>query len=148
MKKSTVHSRSGLFLMEMILSLLILALTSAVCIQIFAKARIYREEARTWNHIEELTITAGEILEGTDGSPEAFLELMPGGTFSEDQLLYYYDSQWNLCAEEKTVCRFIVRLSGDSKSRQAVLSFKDTRGNTLYEQTIRFPVFGSQKEAD
>lgn len=147
MKKSTIHSRSGLFLMEMILSILILALTSAICIRIFAQAKTYREEARTWNHIEELTISAGEILEGTDGSSEAFLELMPGGILSENQLIYFYDTQWNLCKEEDVFCRFLVRLSEDSRSRQAILTFQNARGNILYEQTVRFPLFGIQKEA-
>ena len=46
MKKSAIHSRAGLFLTEMIFSILVLALTSAVCIQLFASARSNQKEAR------------------------------------------------------------------------------------------------------
>ena len=148
MKKTTVHSRSGLFLMEMILSLLILALTSAVCIRIFAAAHSSQKQAREWNHIEELTVSAGEILEGTDGSPEAFLSLMPGGSLSDGRILYFFDSRWKACAESGAAYRFSVTLSSDSRSREAALSFQDPKGEVLYEQTIRFPLLDGRKEAD
>ena len=70
MKKITTHSKSSLFLMEMILSILILALTCTACIRIFAAAKTQRKEARELNHIQELVTSAGETLEGwTDSSP-------------------------------------------------------------------------------
>ena len=45
MKKLITHSKSSLFLIEMILSILILALTCTVCVRIFAAAKTQREEA-------------------------------------------------------------------------------------------------------
>ena len=65
MKKITTHSKSSLFLMEMILSILILALTCTACIRIFAAAKTQRKEARELNHIQELVTSAGE----TDSFP-------------------------------------------------------------------------------
>ena len=66
MKNLQTHSRSSLFLMEIILAVLILALTSTACVQIFAASRIQRQKARELNHIQELTTSVGEILEGWD----------------------------------------------------------------------------------
>ena len=43
MKNLQTHSRSSLFLMEIILAVLILALTSTACVQIFAASRIQRQ---------------------------------------------------------------------------------------------------------
>jgi len=63
MKKITTHSKSSLFLMEMILSILILALTCTACIRIFAAAKTQRKEARELNHIQELVTSAGETLQ-------------------------------------------------------------------------------------
>ena len=63
MKKLITHSKSSLFLIEMILSILILALTCTVCVRIFAAAKTQREEARELNHIQELVTSAGETLE-------------------------------------------------------------------------------------
>lgn len=147
MKKITTHSKSGLFLMEMILSLLILSLTAAACIQVFAAARTCHREAREWNHIQELTTCAGEILEGSNGSQEAFLTLLPGGTIEDGRLLYLYDSQWQICSPEEAVYQFSVTLTVTEKEKQAVLTFLNVQGESLYEQLVRFPVLVSGKEA-
>lgn len=139
MKKMNTHSRSGLFLMEMILSLLILSLAAAACIQIFAAARTCRREAREWNHIQELTTSAGEILEGTNGSPESFLALLPGGTITGESLSYSYDAQWKACPPNEASYQMMITLHPASKKKQADLKFLNHQGKTLYEQTILFP---------
>ena len=64
MKKTQHNSGTSLFLMEMILALLFLSLSSAACIQIFAAARKNRIQAEQWNQIQALTTSAGEALEG------------------------------------------------------------------------------------
>ena len=60
MKKSRHNSGTSLFLMEMILTLLFLSLSSAACIQIFAAARKSRLQAEQWNQIQALTTSVGE----------------------------------------------------------------------------------------
>lgn len=75
MQKLTSHSRSSLFLMEMILSILILALTCTACVRIFAAAKTQRQKARELNHIQELTTCAGETLEGWDGELSSFSQI-------------------------------------------------------------------------
>ena len=75
MQKLTSHSRSSLFLMEMILSILILALTCTACVRIFAAAKTQRQEARELNHIQELATCAGEALEGWDGELSSFSQI-------------------------------------------------------------------------
>lgn len=52
MKKTQHNSGTILFLMEMILALLFLSLSSAACIQIFAAARKNRIQAEQWNQIQ------------------------------------------------------------------------------------------------
>ena len=79
MKKSRHNSGTSLFLMEMILALLFLSLSSAACIQIFAAARKSRLQAEQWNQIQALTTSVGEVLKGTDGTDEQILSLLPGG---------------------------------------------------------------------
>lgn len=75
MQKLTSHSRSSLFLMEMILSILILALTCTACVRIFASAKTQRQEARELNHTQELATCAGEALEGWDGELSSFSQI-------------------------------------------------------------------------
>ena len=75
MQKLTSHSRSSLFLMEMILSILILALTCTACVRIFAAAKTQRQEARELNHTQELATCAGDALEGWDGELSSFSQI-------------------------------------------------------------------------
>ena len=56
MKKITTHSKSGLFLMEMIFVLLFLGLTCGVCVRLFAASYMARVHAREDSHIQELQI--------------------------------------------------------------------------------------------
>lgn len=74
MKKLITHSKSSLFLIEMILSILILALTCTICVRIFAAAKTQREEARELNHIQELVTSAGRN-SGMGGTGQHFHHL-------------------------------------------------------------------------
>ena len=81
--------------MEMILCLLFLGLTCAITLRLFAWAYVMRAEARANNHIQEMTITASEILECWDGSAESFLkalnkagyEVESGALWKEQEIL-------------------------------------------------------------
>ena len=75
--------------MEMIFVLLFLGLTCGVCVRLFAASYMARVHAREDSHIQELITSAGEILEGTDGTVQNFLALMPDGVADQDSICYY-----------------------------------------------------------
>lgn len=140
MKKFTSHSRNSLFLMEMIISLLFLSLMCSACIQIFAQAYFARKEARNLNHMQELIITSGEILEGTDGSVEAFCRLLPDGIISENTITYYFDQNWEICIEKEADFVFSIELFKTDKKKTGTLLFQDSKENILKELKIQFPI--------
>ena len=192
MKKITTHSKSGLFLMEMIFVLLFLGLTCGVCVRLFAASYTARQKAREADHIQELVTNAGEILEGTDGTAASFLALMPEGVEDEttaadstsdhtvesasastdqetgtknsiaddneensavnDHVCYYFDKQWQYATSENYVYKMDVTLSRSATCKSAELQFSKISNQgeeeSLYTQTIRFPVSGDAKEAD
>ena len=96
MKKLQQNFGSSLFLMEMILALLFLSLSCATCIQIFAAARSNRIRAEQLNQIQTLTTSVGEALEGTDGSADEILELIPDGVQEDPEINWYYDNAWKI----------------------------------------------------
>ena len=145
MQKLNKRSGSSLFLMEMILSILILALACTACIRIFAAAGTDRRKARELNHIQTLTASAGEILEGWTGNPDDFLSLLPGGIAESGKIYYYYDKEWAICPEEEARDCLSVQLSLSTKKKEAELTFFDASHTILYETVITFPF--SQKEA-
>lgn len=86
MKKMTAHSKSSLFLMEMILSILILALTCTACVRVLAAAKSQRQKARELNHIQELTTSAGEALEGWDGEISSYVKTFGNPGYDPEKL--------------------------------------------------------------
>ena len=136
MKKTQHNSGTSLFLMEMILALLFLSLSSAACIQIFAAARKNRIQAEQWNQIQALTTSAGEALEGTDGSPAELLSLLPGGIQKEDNLIWYYDDTWQNCSEKNS--------SSEKSGELSFLQVSDK--HMIYRIPLSFPAEYSEKE--
>lgn len=139
MRKLTPHAKTPLFLMEMILSLFILSLAAAVCVQIFAAAHQNQQKARDWNHIQELTIAMSELLEGSDGNPQFFLANLPGGMAKGNLLAYYYDKDWIPCEESAYTYQMTAALTTSSADKAMQLSFLDKKGNSLYRLNVRYP---------
>ncbi|MGI6069641.1 MAG: hypothetical protein ACOYBE_04355 [Blautia sp.] len=141
MRKLTAHSKTPLFLMEMILSLLILAVAAAACAQVFAASWQDRKSAREWNHIQELVICTSELLEGSDGSPDAFLEHLPQGTADGQTLTYCYGKDWNPCSGKAAVYQMVVNLNKNRQEKAMELSFiKTDNQETLYQINVQYPV--------
>lgn len=141
MKESRHNSGTSLFLMEMILALLFLSLSSAACIQIFAAARKNRLQAEQWNQIQALTTSVGEILEGTDGTDEQFLSLLPGGIKKNTNLIWYYNRNWQSCSSGEAACEMILETDISSSEKSGELSFRQLSNcSELYRITLRFPV--------
>ena len=146
--------------MEMIFVLLFLGLTCGICVRLFAASYTARQSAREADHIQEQVTNTGEILEGTDGSIQSFLALMPDGvvdsstkdTLSSHRLNYYFDKQWQNTSKENSVYKMTITLSVSDTFKSAEIQFSKTAGQTeeenLYTQTIRFPLSGKAKEAD
>ena len=152
MQKITTHSKSGLFLMEMIFVLLFLGLTCGVCVRLFAASYTARVKAREDSHIQELITNAGEILEGTDGTVQSFLNLMPDGVADQDRICYYFDKQWKNTAEENAVYKMEVVFSASDTVKEVQITFAKLQGaneeNSLYTQTIRFPISTAKEGSD
>lgn len=148
MKESRHNSGTSLFLMEMILALLFLSLSSAACIQIFAAARKNRIQAEQWNQIQALTTSVGETLEGTDGTDEQILSFLPDGVQKNTHMIWYYDRTWQTCSPKEAAYEMILKTSVSSSEKSGELSFRQISDDSeLYRITLRFPTGNGGKEA-
>lgn len=59
------HSRSSIFLMEMIISVLLFSLSTAVCAKLFVNTHLRNEKTRELNHAVTTTQTIIETIRGT-----------------------------------------------------------------------------------
>lgn len=95
-------SKSSLFLMELILAILIFAITSAICIQIFVKAHIVSQETQELNQSVTLCTSAAELFYGYDGNLSKIQKQLDGLGLSEagtGSLTLYYDKDFMLCTK-------------------------------------------------
>lgn len=156
MQKIITHSKSSLFLMEMILSILILTITSTACVRIFAVAKVQRQEARELNHIQELTTSVGEALEGWNGELSSFTQIFGEAGKKTDSdssktqkhsvlLDYYYDSTWNSCNKNSAEYTMTVQLETSPSEKTAELNFYNSQDKNLYHLSIVFP-FDTRKD--
>ena len=149
MKKISAHSKTSLFLMEMILVLLFLALSSAACIRIFAAAKNNHIQAQEWRHIQTLTTSVGEILEDSEGTAKNFVSLFPVGLILVFLFFWFYDSCWELEADSQASYKMELTLHETANPRQGTLTFYHaTNDIQIYTIDLVFPIIeNSDKEA-
>ncbi len=88
-------SRSALFLMELIFSILFFALASAVCVQLFVKAHLLSVNTQELNHALTSAQSAAACLQAKQGDAAAALGVL-GSDGTADTL--YYNADWQPCA--------------------------------------------------
>lgn len=149
MKKLYTHSKNSLFLIEMIMVLLFLSLSSVACIRIFAAASQNHAKAVDWRHIQSLTTSVGEILEGTDGTPDSVSEFLSGSTQNSSTLIWYYDENWEICSSEKASHKMTLILSTDAMIKEGTLTFysvREKKETEFYQTELAFPTISSDRK--
>nr|WP_296085346.1 hypothetical protein [uncultured Blautia sp.] len=141
MKQIHSHSKNSLFLMEMIFALLFLALSSAACIRIFAAAAGNHVQAVENRQIQAHTVSVSEIMEGSDGSTDSFIQYLCGGTSDASSVSWYYDSDWNICEKQDASYQMRLELSSSRYEKTGILSFYriDADNTLLHSTELRFP---------
>lgn len=104
-------SRSGIFLMEIIASILFFALAAALCLEMFAKSQQINNQANCINTASVQTANAAELLKNAVSSsdasangsffPDCLLSEYPDAETGESFADVYYDKDWQHCAKEQ-----------------------------------------------
>lgn len=139
MKKNLSDRSSSLFLMELLLSVLILSLCSAVCVRVFSASYENKKKARDLNHIQEYTVNLTELLEGTDGTAETVQSFYPDTILVGNTLYGYFDSSWNPAASAEAAYYYKAVFERDERIRSLQLSFFSSDHVLLYETEVHFP---------
>lgn len=99
------HSRSSLFLMEMIIAILFFSLASAVCIQLFAKSHLLSTQTVNQNQAVIQAQNLAESYLALEGDLNAIHDLFSSSELLEENTLCLsFDSEWQPCSTENTAC--------------------------------------------
>lgn len=103
------HSKSGLFLIELMISILFFSITAAVFMQVFVKANNIRKQSRALFEAQTQMSSLAEIIrQDRDFVPE-IKECYPQCKVEKESLLLFYDKQWEHCDKEKAA--FLIQLT-------------------------------------
>ncbi|MDR0434326.1 MAG: hypothetical protein LBH21_04580, partial [Gracilibacteraceae bacterium] len=103
MEKTGSSSKSSLFLLEMIIAILFLAITAAICMRLFVQAHTTGEASE---NLTRAVMTAQSLTENLKASlaPEEWLAAAPGvRTLQAGELWeFHYDADWRLLPPDET----------------------------------------------
>lgn len=94
------HSKSGLFLIELMISITVFAMTSAIFLQVFAKSHVVSREAEELFQAQNLASSAAEILEGSRDFSGDLPRYFPGVAVTENRAVLGYNENWQPTEEK------------------------------------------------
>lgn len=111
MKHTTSHSRSGIFLMEIIIAILFFSIVSALCLQAFVRSRALSKDANALNRSVAITESIAEMIKGADSPQNAIAliqETYPNAASDSEVALLSYDENWEPCRASDKDCTYQV----------------------------------------
>lgn len=97
--RNNSKSKSGLFLLELIIAIVFFALSSVICIQLFVKAHTLSQKNTELNMAVIQAQNAAEAFKAANGEPEKFAEFLngpSGGEANDGQYVcdLFFNSDW------------------------------------------------------
>lgn len=85
-------SKTGLFLMELIIAILFFAVSGAICVQLFLQSHLISKDSVELNHAVEWCQNVAESFYGCEGNPEEMMQLFDNsyiGNAAETENTFY-----------------------------------------------------------
>ena len=119
------HSKSSLFLMEIILNILFFSILATFCVQIFFKGYQLSKSTEKLHQAVTACTSIAEICQSTD-SPEETMSL-------NETILIYYNKDFLACGKQNAVYRATVDFLPDQLATIHITFLDTSTAETLYE---------------
>lgn len=119
-------SKSGLFLLELVLGILFFSLASAVCVSLFVNARLTSTRSRDLTEAVLQAQTAAESYRSVDGDMERLCQLLDAQQ-QEDTLYLFYDKDWQPAADP-SLARYVLSIHSEDHGRLDTAQILVTKG--------------------
>lgn len=129
-KKS--RSKSSLFLMELIIVIMFFSLCAAICMRVFANAKVKTDSAREITNASLVAQTAAEYYKEFDGDLNLLGEKF--GLEFKDSVNSFevnYDEEWNTCRSDGEYIMTVTKQDEEHIDR-ALISIKSDDGEDLF----------------
>ena len=125
------HSKSSLFLMEIILNILFFSILVTFCLQIFFKAYRVSEGTSVLHRAVTICSSIAEICQSTENADNLLLTIYPDAVNQGENTIIYFDDNFTQCDKEKAVYQACV-----TPSRDVLVSFDVTFSKIETTDTI------------
>lgn len=99
--RQSIPSKSGLFLLELMVAITLFAVSAAVCLQLFAYATLTARNADKLSQATLVARSAAACYQATDGNLVEVAAILNGATTGEN-LVVGYDEDWQTTGEGHT----------------------------------------------
>ena len=126
------RSRSSLFLMEMIVTILFFSLASAICVKSFVNAHIIGRETMELNRAVAIASGYAEVMRGTDGDIDSIIAVYPEAVKGDDSYFTeFFDEDFNPCDADNAVYAGDVTLTPNGAVQNMHIKIAKIADNTI-----------------
>lgn len=131
-------SKSGLFLLELMIIILFFAMTSAVCVRLFAAAHQTSAASSALNHSVLAAQTAAECVKEAGGDATRLGTLLGAQPQADGSFEVFYDMDWQpaVTAQEKA-CTLRIRQQTGADQLLTATVVVEKNGQSVYEITVK-----------
>lgn len=102
--RNSKQSKTSLFLMELIITIMFFAICSGVCVQLFVQSHVLGKETWELNRAVEKAQGFAEVMRGTDGTIESIMAQFPEAVSADDSYFeVFYDVNFLPCEYSEAV---------------------------------------------
>lgn len=131
------RSKSGLFLMEMIIVILFFSLSSAICMKIFSTSKIKSDHSRDISNASVKAQSCAEAYKAYSADLQKVASTLDGTPLKE-KMVVYYDFNWQE-VESKDDASYILTLknSDDKYKSTGKIAVEKKDGKILFELNVK-----------
>ena len=127
------HSKSSLFLMEIILNILFFSILATFCVQIFFKGYQLSKSTEKLHQAVTACTSIAEICQSTDSPEETLSSIYPESMSLDATILIYYDRDFLAYGKQNAVYRATVDFLPDQLATIHITFLDTSTAETLYE---------------
>ncbi len=132
------RSKSGLFLMELIIVILFFSISAAICMRIFSTAKIKSDFSRDISNASVKAQNCAEAYKAYDANFKKIASVTEGN-INKNKLIVYYDLNWE-ATNSKDNAKYVLTLENkrDSNIKETgKIYVEKIDGGSLFELTVK-----------
>lgn len=133
--KNYRHSKSSLFLLEIMLNILFFAVLVTICLQLFFKAHNLSTDTSALHQAVTTCTSIAEVYQSNPDGEAMILNIYPDAIILNNTIIIYFDHAFVSCAEFESTYRAILS-NNAAKQALDISFFRQEETNAIYQLSV------------